>query len=477
MSTKPAPSQSAQKPAQNRRGSITSSLTFQARALHAEQWRIGLLAISLVVVLLMWVVRRAMGGVVATSDVFYPIVTVLGVALLCCAVALIDIRSRARRGLSMPPWRLALGAAADIAGPFIILYVLHAYSPRGAYAALSTPALLIVPIVIMLSVLRLRPMYSFLIGLGSALAHWTLVWLTVRGGGVDANLIPLLASYGVLLLITGVTAAVLSRCVRQYIQDAVNEAEAAERAAGQLLEIEKELNIARDIQQSLLPSEPPALVGFDVAGMARPATQAGGDYFDWQSLPDGRLVVAIADVTGHGIGPALVMAVCRAYARATVPTAISAADFLCRMNNLIVKDVGNGRFITMAVALVGTDGGVELLSAGHGPTYHYRAKEGRVEQFEGNGMPLGIMDGENYDPTTYLQLVSGDVLVLLTDGFMERMNPEGNLFGSDRLAQIIMRHAALPAAKLIAAIDAEVSTFARGEPQGDDMTIVVLRRL
>src|SRR6185503_20531019 len=111
------------------------------------------------------------------------------------------------------------------------------------------------------------------------------------------------------------------------------EASQAERALRSVALIEQDLRVAHDIQMGLLPSDRPAITGFEVAGMARPAAHAGGDYYDWQALPDGRLVVAIADVTGHGIGPALVMAVCRAYARATAPRSHSAADFLEGMNN------------------------------------------------------------------------------------------------------------------------------------------------
>jgi serine phosphatase RsbU (regulator of sigma subunit) len=458
--------------------SITSSQSFQSRVLDAEKWRIGMLAVCLVVLLGTWLMRRALGGMVASEDsVFVPIVIMLCLALALSVAAYIDVIRRAKSGSSLPWWRFVIGAALDIGGPFGILFVLHLQSPRGTYAALTGPALLIVPIVIMLSVLRLRPRYSLVIGLGAAICHWSLALSTIRGGGMDANLIPLLISYGLFLALTGAAAAVLAMCVRRYIQDAVREAEAAERAAGKLSEMERELDIARDIQQSLLPTDPPALVGFEVAGMARAATQAGGDYYDWQELPDGRFVVAIADVTGHGIGPALVMAVCRAYARATAPRAINAADFLERMNNLIVKDVSDGRFITMAVALVSPDGSIELLSAGHGPTFHFRAAEGTINEFGGNGIPLGIMRGEQYDPTSYFKLAPGDSLVLLTDGFMERARADGQLFGTDRLSDVIVRNGGRSAADLVKAIDTETTAFAGDFPQGDDMTVVVLRRV
>jgi len=471
------PGSSIPEPTSARRRSITSSPSFQGRALEAEQWRISLLAASLALILVMWITRRLLGGVVASDNAaFYPILIIIVAALILSVLAIKEMGWRTRQGYALPGWRLLVGAFFDLAVPFGILFILHYRSPRGAYSALSGPTLFLVPIAIMLSVLRLRPLYSLCIGIAAAFAHWGLVWMTLREGGVDAHLIPVLSSYGALLAFTGIAAAILSLQVRRYIQEAVLEAESAERAAGKLSEIEHELDIAREIQQSLLPAEPPALAGFDIAGMARPATQAGGDYYDWQPLPDGRLVVAVADVTGHGIGPALVMAVCRAYSKATAPTAQNAAQFLERMNNLIVPDVSEGRFITMAVALLNSDGSVELLSAGHGPTFHYHVAQKRVEEFNGNGMPLGVSDGEQYDPTSYLKLAPGDALVLLTDGFMERMDPDGELFGTDRLGEAIVRYGYRPAAEMIAAIDADTTAFARGAPQTDDMTVVVMRR-
>jgi serine phosphatase RsbU (regulator of sigma subunit) len=120
---------------------------------------------------------------------------------------------------------------------------------------------------------------------------------------------------------------------------------------------------------------------------------------------------------------------------------------------------------------------VDLLSAGHGPTFLYRRSEGHVGWFGGDGLPLGIMDGERYGPTMRLQVEPGDALVLLTDGFMERMRADGEQFGLDRLTKVIGENAAHGAADLIGAIDRAVEGFAAGSSQGDDMTAVVVRRV
>jgi serine phosphatase RsbU (regulator of sigma subunit) len=460
------------------RPSFASAPSFQARLVGAELWRVRLVIACFAVLLISWILRRMLHGTVAVKEsVFIPIAV-----MLCGAIALLighyyDVRRRSSLGLPIPRWRLGAAVLIDLGVPLGILTILHFRSPRGAVAALSGPSLLIIPIVIMLSVLRLRPWYSLCLGLGAAAGHWSLAASSFTDSGVDAGSIPLLMAYGALLALAGGAAAVLSTLVRGYIREAASEAETAARTERELSEIEHDLGIAREIQQGLLPSRPPDLPGFDIAGMARPAEHAGGDYYDWQMLPDGRLVTAIADVTGHGIGPALVMAVCRAYARATVPTADSAAAFLERMNRLIVSDLTDGRFITMAVAIVGSDGKVELLSAGHGPTFCFRAGNGHVDRFGGDGLPLGIVEGERYNPTQYLHLDPGDVLVLITDGFVERADGSRRLFGADRLAETIARNAHRSAADIIAEVDLQTTAFAGGAPQGDDMTMVVLRRV
>ncbi|MDX2114730.1 MAG: PP2C family protein-serine/threonine phosphatase [Planctomycetota bacterium] len=459
-------------------GSITGTPTFYARQLRAERLRILLLLASLGVILISACVRRALGGVVMAVDtVFYSSIAIILVASAISAFALVDTNRRISTGKPLPLWRSVLRQGVDLSIPFGLLTVLHFYSPLGSISALSAPVLLVVPLVIMLSVLRLKPAFCLGMGLAAAILHWMLLADTLLKEEHPPHVLPNLGTYGLLLALTGAAAAVIAAVIRRYIIEAVAEAQAAEQAAHSLSQIERELDIARDIQQGLLPSTPPTLRGFDIAGMARPAAQAGGDYYDWQTLSDGRLVVAIADVTGHGIGPALVMAVCRAYSRATAPSSTTAEDFLDRINSLVSNDLQTGRFITMAVAVVSETGSVDLLSAGHGPTFLFRAATSTVESFGGDGPPLGVLPGEPYTPTTRLTMNKGDALVLLTDGFMEYANPEGKQLGKARLQELVRTHGSKPPKDLIAALDRDVLAFGSGAPQEDDMTAVVLRRL
>jgi serine phosphatase RsbU (regulator of sigma subunit) len=458
-------------------GSITSSESFQARLLQAERWRLGLTGGCMAGLVVMWILRRVFGGVVASVDeLFAQGLGILGAGLLLTGLLFWDVSRRAKAGLGLPAGRVTASAAIDLGVPFGCLLALQIGSPRGAYMALSAPSLMLMPIVIMLSVLRLKPVFSLVLGLVAACLHWALAVRAIVVEDLARGSWPPVFSYGALLAMTGAAAAVLAKFVRKYIEEAVSEAEAAERANRALHEVEHELEMARTIQMGLLPTKAPKLAGFDIAGMARPATQAGGDYYDWQELADGRVVVAIADVTGHGIGPAMVMAVCRAYARATAPRAGSAKELLERMNGLISEDIKGKRFITMAVAIVSPGGELELLSAGHGPTYVYRAATGKVEDYGGNGLPLGITDDETFDPTAYLKIGAGDALVLLTDGYMEQLGPDGKQFGMARLEKVIGDNGGRGAGEMLKAIDEAVVGYAAGKAQGDDMTVVVVKR-
>lgn len=459
--------------------SLTGTESFAARLLRSERWRIGLMASALLVTLLLVIGRRALGGVVMTANaVFVPTVGVLIVGLLYQGAALRVILRRSRDGSAIPGWQRVISVAVDLAVPGLALLILVLNSPRSAYAALSAPALLLMPLVILLSILRLRPWFSFGTGAGAAIIHFTLAVLATRISNIERDHLPVIFSYGILLLLTGTAAAVVSWMARRYVSEAVQEATAAEHSLRTVALIEQDLRVAHDIQMGLMPSDRPAMDGYHVAGMARPAAQAGGDYYDWQALPDGRMVVAIADVTGHGIGPALVMAVCRAYARASVPTCDGPEMLLARLNDLIFEDVKGSRFITMAVAIVSANGEVELVSAGHGPTLLYHAASNQVELFGGDGLPLGIFSDQCYGPRRTFQMDSGDVLVMLTDGFVEYARAgDRELFGHDRLTEVVRACASLHSEGILRAIDRAVDEFAVGAVQEDDMTAVVIKRV
>ena len=266
------------------------------------------------------------------------------------------------------------------------------------------------------------------------------------------------------------TMLVMQQHLRQHIERVV-------RLSAERQNILSQLQIAREVQESLLPRVPPELPGFEVFGWSRPAEHAGGDFYDWFITPAGRLIVTIADVAGHGVGPAIMAAVCRAYARATLRDDEDLGTVIGRINRLLAGDVGDSRFVTyFACVLDPSTRDLVALSAGHGPVLLYRAG-GDIETAEVHGVPLGIVDDFVFDPGSRIALRSGDVLLMCSDGFWEYFNPEDEQYGEKRLKAALAAAHDLPAEKIIEHIREDVAAFARGAPQGDDMTAVVIRVL
>jgi phosphoserine phosphatase len=242
--------------------------------------------------------------------------------------------------------------------------------------------------------------------------------------------------------------------------------------------IQRDLNIARTIQQGLLPRSSPVLPGFDVAGWNRPADETGGDFFDFLPLEDGRLAVAIADATGHGIGPALVIAEARALFRALVGGQAGLERAVNDMHRLLCLDLPENRFVTAFCGVLDPAAGIlEFLSAGQGPILLYEAASGTVRDLPAQGLPLAFFPEATYEGATRVELAVGDVLVLLTDGFYEWSREDGEAFGEERVANLIRGLSASPAADMIAALYEAVLGFSAGTRQGDDLTAVIVKRI
>ena len=284
---------------------------------------------------------------------------------------------------------------------------------------------------------------------------------------------PVYLVYAGLILAAGIIAAAVARQIRGYVRAALREA----KLQGELERINHDLDIARSIQRGLLPANSPQLDNFEIAGWNQPADETGGDYFDWQLLPDGQLAISVGDATGHGIGPALVSALCRAYARASFLADHEHHQILERLNSLLANDLADDRFVTFAVVFLNpVTSEIKVLSAGHGPILWYRRASNKLEDVEAQGIPLGMIAGMTYEDSRLKCLKSGDMLVLVTDGFYEWQNPEAEEFGLERLKDTIHQARDGSADEVIAKLHAAVKHFARGTQQNDDLTAVVIKR-
>lgn len=241
-------------------------------------------------------------------------------------------------------------------------------------------------------------------------------------------------------------------------------------------ELEKELQIARMIQQRLLPAEAPPVPGYDLAGWNQPANETGGDFYDFLPLPGHRLAVMLGDATGHGVGPALMTTGCRAFTRAVLSETSDLATALPRINGLLAADLSPGHFVTAFTGILEpATNRLTYLSAGQGPVLVCRA-DGSTTELEIHGPPLGLFPDFPYDPPNTVDLHRGDVLVLMTDGFYEWASPARDRFGAGRMRDAVRAAHDLPAEEVIRAAYAAVTGFASGTPQHDDLTAVVVKR-
>jgi PAS domain S-box-containing protein len=260
---------------------------------------------------------------------------------------------------------------------------------------------------------------------------------------------------------------------------------ARKRAVEELGRTAAEFRVARQIQQRLFPLTAPQLpgldiggatFGFDIGGASYPAEAIGGDYYDYLCLPDGSLGVAIGDVSGHGIGPALLMAEARAYLRAFAQTHTAPATIMGCVHRLLLQDIEGDRFITLLLARLDPRTQLfEYASAGH-PTAYILDREGRVRRtLPSTGIPLGILPEVELPHAVTLTLQAGDILLFLTDGVVEARDPEGATFGSERALALVRIYRDLPARQIVENIYHAVRAFTQNLPQYDDITATVVK--
>jgi phosphoserine phosphatase RsbU/P len=244
--------------------------------------------------------------------------------------------------------------------------------------------------------------------------------------------------------------------------------------------LDHDLQIARDIQRILLPSKPPQIEGFDIAGINIPARQVSCDYFDYISVDADRFGVVIADVSGKGVPASLIMAICRSVLRAEARLGQSPAEVLRKVNRQLYPDIKEDMFISMAyVILDHRKNHVTLSRGGHDAPLLYRAASHQVEVLKPPGMALGIDSGDVFDRITgdlSVPLERDDCLVLYTDGVTEMLDANGDEFGPERMIQSVRASASAGAQGVIARLTADVRTFANGHPQNDDITLIVVRK-
>jgi sigma-B regulation protein RsbU (phosphoserine phosphatase) len=243
--------------------------------------------------------------------------------------------------------------------------------------------------------------------------------------------------------------------------------------------LEREVQVARELQASLMPSSMPTLAGWEFAAFWQPAREVAGDYYDvvvTDDAPD-RLGLVVADVTDKGMPAALFMALARSTVRAALAAAHDPVAAIAHANRLITADSVNSMFVTLAYAQVQADGkSVAYVSAGHNPLLLYHAATGQIQLLPRTGIPLGIDAGSTFGLGT-ADLAPGDCLLLYTDGATDAVSPAGEEFGLERIKHVVRAHAAHPAGEIIAALRHTLDAFDAGLAQHDDITLLLAKRL
>ncbi len=257
------------------------------------------------------------------------------------------------------------------------------------------------------------------------------------------------------------------------------------RAEGELERTAAEFRVARRIQQKLFPTGIPkiagldiavATFGFDIGGASYPAEAIGGDYYDFIPLPDGSLGIAIGDVSGHGVGPALLMAEARALLRAFAQTQADVSTILSMVNRVLVPDVEGDRFITLLLAkLEPCKDTLVYASAGHTSAYLIDASGDVKRSMPSTGFPLGILADAEFPSSAEIPLTAGDIVLLITDGIMEARAPDGTPFGLQRPLDIVRCYRDEPARAIVDHLYNAVRAFAQYLPQFDDITATVIK--
>lgn len=236
-----------------------------------------------------------------------------------------------------------------------------------------------------------------------------------------------------------------------------------------------EEELAHRIQSDLLPPGSPFVEGFDIAGLSIQAETTGGDYYDYLPMSDGLLTVTIGECSGRGLAPAMLMASLRAYLRVLSSADMEPADVVSRANTLITEDIGDEEFLVtlMLIQIDQLTRTVKYSSAGH--QAHLITRDGTTAVLPSTGMPMGLQPETVIPDGTPQKMRPGDLLLLTTDGVQKMANESGEQFGTERMLEVVRENREMPSRIIVNYLRKACTEFADPQPQGDDVTIVIIR--
>lgn len=240
--------------------------------------------------------------------------------------------------------------------------------------------------------------------------------------------------------------------------------------------LESEVKLALEIQQNLLPKSMPECINFDIYGATYPSRYVGGDYFDFIKLPDGRLFIAIADVSGKGVPASLIMASVQAVLRIVTQLPISLNEIVNKLNQLIYENTSADKFVTFFCCIVDDKNRtIEYINAGHNPPILIR-DDGKIDKLSKGGLILGFLENPPEYEKEEIELGTGDLVLLYTDGVSEAMSQDDIEFGEERIINVIELNKSKNSKQLLLELFEAVKSFS-GEKQYDDITSVVIKSI
>jgi sigma-B regulation protein RsbU (phosphoserine phosphatase) len=237
------------------------------------------------------------------------------------------------------------------------------------------------------------------------------------------------------------------------------------------------LKLAEEVQRTLLPARPPEVAGVDLSGTSIYCYEIGGDYYDYLRLPEGRLGIVVADVSGHGIDAALFMTAARAFMISAAQGFRNPAGLVRDVNRHLTRDSApTSQFMSLFFLEIDpAEKTLRWVRAGHEPAVVFNPVTGAFSELGGDGMALGVVADVDYTEYTQAGWDPGTVIVIGTDGIIETRNPSGEYFGGARLRDVMRTHAATPVDRIQSAVIAAVHDFRGESPQEDDVTLVVVK--
>jgi sigma-B regulation protein RsbU (phosphoserine phosphatase) len=246
------------------------------------------------------------------------------------------------------------------------------------------------------------------------------------------------------------------------------------------LRLNQSIDLAMKVQQKLLPSKNPQIPFLDIAGKSIYCDETGGDYYDFLEFDEksgGRISVVVGDVSGHGISSALLMASARAFLRQRISLPGTLGQMITDVNFQLAKDVADyHNFMTLFYLRIDCEHKtLEWVRAGHDPALFYDPQTKSVEELNGQGIPLGVEASWTYQENKKAGISAGQIIVIATDGVWEAQNTSGEMFGKNRIHDLIWANAALSAKGILNIVLDMLNRFAKGKKFEDDVTLVVIK--